>query len=292
LVLFKILVFIGVSIFFIISGFVIAHVMQNENLTIFLKKRILRVYPPLMVSIIIILLVDYCYYDKYYAVEKILLAMSLWNYFTVDNVVIQGVAWTLVIEILFYIFMAVTYYLFRKNLLTSIIILNIILMLLMQFSKDLGPEYFLFSASLSYVPMLISGSIIYLFIKNEICFYNFILVMFTNFLIIIYCISVIQPSFLEITNSYIINYFYALSIVFIVILNESKLKEVSKYTKFFNNISYSFYLYHGFVSFLIMDLFMSKMGVFSIIFSFIISVAISFISYYYIERYFIDLARR
>ncbi len=45
---------IGVALFFIVSGFIITHVAMRESRTEFLVKRIFRIYPPLILAILIV----------------------------------------------------------------------------------------------------------------------------------------------------------------------------------------------------------------------------------------------
>jgi len=59
--------FLGVVLFFVISGFIITHVAQRESRLEFAIKRVFRIYPPFILSIIIIVLAEYSYSFRTFA---------------------------------------------------------------------------------------------------------------------------------------------------------------------------------------------------------------------------------
>lgn len=281
--------FLGVAIFFILSGFIMSHIVSKESLYEFAIKRILRIYPALIVSILIIYILS-LFFSKYIGIfefRDIFLSMSLLNYISLQNNPIQGVAWTLIIEILFYILFGFFYFI-TKNLKRTFILLSFSIFLIIEFSRSFGPNFFLFAASISYIPFLMSGILIYSYkTENKIS----IVFIIINIFLILFSLFTIHNDFLVINNSYLINYIYAVCIFLMFIFNENKFKK-NKLVVFFNNISYSFYLYHGFIGYLIIDLFFDQLGVVSIIMSFIVATIISYLSYLFVENTMNNLGKK
>lgn len=273
--------FLGVALFFILSGFIISSVITKETLLDFSIKRLLRIYPALIISIFLIYILSMIFtnYMEKFELNDILLSMTLFNYVLIDNNPVQGVAWTLFIEILFYILFGICYYI-SKDLKKTFIYLAILVALIIQYSREFGDNFFLLAASVSYLPFLMSGILIFVYNSEKRINIIFLLV---NIFLILFSLFTIHTDFLLIDNSYLINYFYAILIFLFFIINENKFKE-NKIVKFYNDISYSFYLYHGFLGFLIIDLLFKYVGVLSIIISFILATFISYISFKFIEK--------
>jgi len=276
--------FLGVSIFFIISGFIISHVIQRESMVQFILKRIFRIYPALILSIIVICILNLIipsYSFKEWSIWDIGLSMTLLNYMFVGNIVIQGVAWTLIIEVLFYISFVIVFFV-TKSLFKAAIGLMVGVFVILLNSRELGDTFFLFSVSMSYLPYLISGIFIYLYYDKKISSSIFLISMAMNFSLIIFSIKTIQPDFLVINNSYLLSYIYGLVIAGLFLANEKKLT-APRIVVFYNNISYSFYLYHGVIGFFIVDACYKYIGLWSVLVAFLAVSLISFISYKTIE---------
>ncbi len=249
--------FLGVALFFILSGFIISNVITKETLFEYSLKRFLRIYPALVVSILLIFLLSLIFsnYMKIHELKDILLSMTLFNYISVNNSVVQGVAWTLFIEILFYVLFGICYFI-SKNLKKSFVYLSIIVGLIILYSRDFGDNFFLLAASIGYIPFLMSGILI--FIYNSEGKINIIFPLI-NITLILFSLFSIHVNFLPINNSYLINYFYAICIFLLFIMNENKFKQ-NKVIRFYNDISYSFYLYHGFLGYLVIDISYKHLG--------------------------------
>ena len=90
---------VGVEIFFVISGFVISYSAAGVNPFVFLRRRIIRLYPSAWIcataTLVTVLLISRGNADT---VSEYLRAMTLW----VQGPWIDGVYWTLGIEIIFY----------------------------------------------------------------------------------------------------------------------------------------------------------------------------------------------
>ncbi len=110
----------GVNIFFVISGFIIPYSMFKKGYTIkqiniFLKKRIIRIEPPYIVSIFIVIILTYLsalssMYQGSSSIDwlNVLSHVGYINVFT-GKPWLNGVYWTLAIEFQFYILVAMLY---------------------------------------------------------------------------------------------------------------------------------------------------------------------------------------
>jgi peptidoglycan/LPS O-acetylase OafA/YrhL len=103
----------GVVLFFVVSGFIITHVALQESQVEFAVKRIMRIYPPLIVSVLICAAV-YSGYQLAAGIplegqaapswQAILRSMIVVNGIFEDPQFINPVFWSLVLELVFYAF--------------------------------------------------------------------------------------------------------------------------------------------------------------------------------------------
>jgi peptidoglycan/LPS O-acetylase OafA/YrhL len=90
----------GVSLFFIISGYLIAKSMQRETPIQFLVRRTLRIFPLYWLAIVAYLVRYRTRIGYSDSIGVFTLMGDFWN----SSNILEGVDWTLRIEILFYIF--------------------------------------------------------------------------------------------------------------------------------------------------------------------------------------------
>lgn len=111
----------GVEVFFVISGFVIPYAMYVKNYTTnglftFLKKRIIRIEPPYLISIVLVLLLNFVstlspyYRGAPFTIDWANLAghVAYLNVFTGENW-LNPVYWSLGIEFQYYLLIALAY---------------------------------------------------------------------------------------------------------------------------------------------------------------------------------------
>lgn len=114
---------LGVMIFFIISGYVIAHVAGRDGRAGFLVKRALRIYPPLIAAIAVTVLV---YRGQAWATGRedyfspVPLADAVFGMLAIDRLIgvpraILPVGWTLTVEVVFYLHAALLLPLLRAR---------------------------------------------------------------------------------------------------------------------------------------------------------------------------------
>ena len=129
--------FLGVDVFFVISGFIICYAMPNgyaaKDVVVFFKKRLIRIEPPYLISILLVLLLQYIsipFNHLPYSVtlKDILLHIAYLNNFT-GNKYFNVVYWTLGIEFQFYILIGFFYMYISKSAFTLVITVSLCLML-------------------------------------------------------------------------------------------------------------------------------------------------------------------
>ena len=96
--------YLGVDIFFVLSGFLIAHtrINTNESKLSFLLKRIARIFPPYWIATTL-LIVGYTLFPQHNQPYKTDESIIFNSYFLLPQPrYVIGVAWTLYYEMLFY----------------------------------------------------------------------------------------------------------------------------------------------------------------------------------------------
>ncbi len=137
--------YLGVQFFFIISGFVIIFTLERTpNILAFLKKRIFRLLPSMVIASIIIFIVFICL-DKNRIFENshlirnfipsiTLISPSVFNHiFNNDSFhlsYLSGSFWSLWPEVQFYLFVSIIYYLNKEKFIRNYFIITIILILM------------------------------------------------------------------------------------------------------------------------------------------------------------------
>ncbi|APU12162.1 MULTISPECIES: acyltransferase family protein [Actinoalloteichus] len=111
--------FVGVGSFLLISGIVITRVADRESPTRFLARRLVRILPAMwLVTIAMYFLVQAELVspegDSTGGPADILTNLTLTTYFQQPSVVLLGVTWTLVVQLLFYTYIACTIPLLRR----------------------------------------------------------------------------------------------------------------------------------------------------------------------------------
>ncbi len=237
---------LGVCLFFLISGFVILNAARRESMRVFVVRRFFRIVPPLVVAVAMVAALDVLAGTRR-PFGDYLLGVSLAGYLLVPQVIVLGVAWTLVIEVIFYGLVALAIPLLRgRGVVFGVAAISLLVALICLVARNFGASFFLFAASVAYLPVLLMGSVIYL-ARQRLCpFWVAGLLFMSNWFVFAWAISSIHTAFLPLDNSYLLSLVYALAIFGLCI--NSKLPRVLHLT---GHISYSLYLLHGTIGFAI-----------------------------------------
>ncbi len=271
----------GVSLFFLVSGFVIPMSLKDENRTKsvynFFIKRFFRLFPTYWFAIILISFIILLFDDpSAYTFKQIVINFTmLQDIFKTES--IDGVFWTLMIELKFYILTAILFYfgLLKdiKFIILALFVLSVITLYLGKFGNNLW----------SYLMVMYLGTTFYFYYKKKIS--KKVLTLLT-----------VVVSFYFLNNHYFlsdegygktIGYSMATILAILSFILALKYKNtLSKVTTFFGNISYSFYLLHQVLGYFLINNFL-KIDIstpYSQIVTILIIVMISYFTNIYIEK--------
>ena len=131
---------IGVDVFFVLSGFIIFYTSRNtSDLGLYLKKRIVRIYPIWFVAICFMVIITFipgtsAVFDLQHVVYSLLLIP---HYFEGRIVQFVQIGWTLNYEILFYLLFAITLTITKTKRLELI---SLIIFILWLFANSLPSQ--------------------------------------------------------------------------------------------------------------------------------------------------------
>jgi peptidoglycan/LPS O-acetylase OafA/YrhL len=271
--------YLGVELFFVISGFIIPYSMfaagyKLKNIGLFLWKRILRIDPPYLVMIAITLIINFLLNrSNVISFYNLLLHIAYLIPFTHEKWV-SNVFWTLAIEFQYYLIIAFTFpLLIHKNRWVILFTIAAILSLnLISHSVDFLPRW---------VTYFVMGIVTFYFKINKINRNEYIIAILALGILLKFQIS---------TMFALVGIMSAFYLAFASFLN--------RITDFFGKISYSLYISHCSFLPLISYFLINSIGInpnFHIILfslSFIICVIIAYIFYMLIEKYFAEQSKK
>ena len=309
--------FIGVDIFFIITGFLITKILLNEfeekkiiNIVDFYKRRIKRLIPVLVVAILIATITSYFVLDpiklKEFSVSAfsslIFIANAYFHYFGnfygADGDILRKPLinlWSLGVEEQFYIFYPLFLIIILKylrNFLLPFLLLGFFSSLLLAQYASTHHIMFNFYMLPTRAWEIISGSIIaYLLLYDKINLnLNKIIknILYLISLIVIF-LSLILFNINTVKHPSIITFIPLLAAALIIIIGDKEKNFylfnlfTNKIFIFFGKISYSLYLWHYLFFSILRNSFFEE-TFFSNIFIIFFSIFISFFSYKFIEN--------
>lgn len=92
---------VGVTVFFLVSGYIITHVLYEQNSLEFVIKRTFRIYPLYIVTVLITYLIAWEKPDFSILIPQLLLIGDVFH----TPYALGGIEWTLRVEMMFYIIM-------------------------------------------------------------------------------------------------------------------------------------------------------------------------------------------
>lgn len=247
----------GVDLFFIISGFVILMSLEKiTKSTEFIINRISRLYPTYWISVTFtfLLILVYGFY-KNGEFSKTLIVNYLSNltmfqfFMNVPN--LDGPYWTMIIEMLFYVFML---FLFHFKLLKYLNIFGIIFSFFAVFSTALYGDASLVKTVIfrfplfQFIPLFLAGSIFYKI-------YTYRIKLIESYFLILFCLisQILLFKHAGRSSSFINHTEYSFMLVvyfllFTLFVNNKLGFIVSKWTLFLGKISFALYLIHQYIS--------------------------------------------
>ncbi len=286
--------YLGVNLFFIISGFVILMTAKNSNIIDFCISRLSRLYPAYWVGVLLSSIIIFLFGGEVFKVtfSQFIFNLTMLNgFFGVEYV--DGVYWSLLVELKFYILIGIIL-LFNKIKhikKISLLLLGIsLLFCFFPFSKV--PEvlkiiyFFTFPR---WSPYFVAGMFFYL-IKLDRKVYTYLPPIFISYFISLWLcfkdidhrIVIYNTTFSKITVGVLITLFFAL----MLIISIGKLQILNKkiFLKF-GILTYPLYLIHQNIGFIMINnfnSFINKWVLLILIITFML--LLSFIINKYIEK--------
>ena len=159
---------LGVVLFFLVSGFIVTHTGVAERPRQYAVKRLLRIYPMLVVAVVVSAALFTVGLHPLSTGEatsvdpaSLLTNMSLANYLMTPRVVLVDVGWTLVIEMLFYGVLFVALPVLRRVVWPVVIGELAVVAAVLATTHLGGPFYELLAVNVGYLPALLLGQIVW-----------------------------------------------------------------------------------------------------------------------------------
>ncbi|MES2818378.1 MAG: acyltransferase [Pseudomonadota bacterium] len=283
--------FLGVGLFFLISGFIVTHTGLNETRFSFFIKRIFRIYPALLITVGATLwlatqaaaagMTDGAIGIGYSNAWLAALGMEA----GISKKLLLDVSWTISIELFFYAHMLALLPLLKTRPIFSIVLLIGWSILLAQLNK-LAPEFpRTISHMAAYLPIFAIGAVIYFYWSSRITLSKTAALAALTWIALIINLTATRSDKLAALNSHTTQIAYALFIFLSALwLYQARAINNQAAVRFFANISYSLYLIHLPFSVAITAFLYPKIGLSgAILVSFAVSVVLAYSLYRLIE---------
>lgn len=287
--------FFSVCLFFLVSGFLMGNIKENETRKTYTIKKIFRIFPAII-----------CTYFLVWAVQGLLKffgCSSYWNAFSFSDWILgatlgrylvwQGIGgepinaptWFLFVEILYYIICGFFLTLIKKSP-KLFIVCVLVLELFNQGCPFLFKSLFYVCRWFSYIVFIVFGQLLYYAWNKQINFKYFIGFSLINYVIMIRNLLIFDKDHYT-SFPYGVNFLYAYFIFIIMLLLNDKIK-VNNITENISKISFSTYLIHDPFGNLILVLLTQNCSwmnyTFSLAIALIVVFILSVLQYKYIEQ--------
>jgi len=300
--------YLGVTFFFVLSGFLITYLLINENekfgyinIKFFYIRRLLRIWPIYYITIIIGFFIlpfifNYLNIDYLNKANIYLYSFFLTNFdhiYNLNNIPspVLGVQWSVAVEEQFYLIWPVFVIIFINR---KFLLISSFLFLFSIFTTLYCDPKFIYFHTLSALRFLSLGGIFaYLcFYKNSYIIRTFdYLSLWIIYLIYILFLIVVYTNGFNFT--FIQNNFPMLFFVFIILDQIYNNKNPLKFSKipfltYTGKISYGMYLFHMIPIFLLLQIYPGYNNIIiKVLLSFLITFILSYLSYNYFEKPFL-----
>ncbi len=254
----------GVALFFLVSGFVIPISMDRIGVDQFLIRRFFRIFPPYAIGLLFVVGVVYIYTSQVgtpfpYTIKDYLINTSLFrDWFWVRS--IDGVNWTLELELKFYIFCAFLVWVSNLHNPKTLIIAVLVMFVFVYMTSGtydflLGNFFYLYK--FVYILSITSAYLSFMLIGTS--FYNFyashwnkrLLIAISSLFLFIFLIEISLSPINGQLTMHIVNYSLALGTFTFCFVFREKLP-YSRVLDFLATISYPIYIIHGIVGYILL----------------------------------------
>ena len=305
----------AVDLFFLISGFIVTHAALRETPVSFTVKRLLRIYPSFLFSLLVIAATLWTYTAltgvvfqglRPPSLDDFLHSIFLLNIYVSDgtravtNFNINPVAWTLILEMVFYTSVLLTLPLLKRRptwvLGVQIAVYAWCVLAFPQSSIQipvLGWTFLtaLFAMGYTIMYLLFLGQAIYLRYTQRIGWLAFALVFGAYYLLYVASLPSIHAATYREHPMLLMNPTLAIVTFVGLLLVDSRLV-VPRVARFFGDISYSLYLNHAVVGAVLLATIYPVFGFeIALLAALAASIGLATISYHTVERRSQDLAR-
>jgi peptidoglycan/LPS O-acetylase OafA/YrhL len=287
---------VGVPFFFLVSGFVVTPIALRQGQGRFALNRLIRVYLPMMfvVALTAILLVTSLQppstgQSQELSPLTLFTNVTLSNYLIYPQVVLIPVAWTMIIEVIFYLMLIVLIPVLRRSVwLTIAIELTLVFVVLMSRS-ELNASYSLLAVNVSYLPIMIIGQTVWAVTSKRVPLW--LGGVFGGVAWALYVLADIVDVG-RVDDSYNLALAFAVVCFLMGMFAEPKLRQRRIWTEL-SERSYSLYLLHMTVSFVLLQLMRPAVPLpIALLIAIVGTFAVVEISYRFVERPSHTLARK
>ncbi|EGQ9843743.1 acyltransferase [Vibrio cholerae] len=242
----------SVGLFFLLSGFVIFLNISSSTSSQFLVKRAFRIYPVIIVSIIMGYIVKLAFGSMELNSEslKILfINMSLFGNLIIFNENnINPIIWTLAIEVKFYLIAALMLKIYNgrrldTNIQYSIIIVSVVLSAVSIYilNIDMSPATVDIGVGVTILPFMFIGTVICYYYKSKLTYYHSLILV----MLLILAMSVAPyPNYYSLELGFP-SFFTAACVFMLAVFNDQFISFLNKKTLvFLGSVSYPLYSSH------------------------------------------------
>lgn len=284
----KILNFSGVTVFFLISGFLISmSYAKNQDLKTYIKNRILRIYPGLYVNIFIGIVILYVFVDLNFDFDFfkwLLTQISFLQFYNLEasrafgTGEINAPLWTISIELVFYAVLPLIFLIDKKikRILPCIFLISIIFFI---YNSSSDRNLFINKLiNVSLVPYLFVFLIGFYFYSYFDFFHKYLkdkfFIYFATYIIGRICYYYFNNIFLDILVNYFIFSFLVFSFAF-------SFKGLDNFLRG-NDFTYGIYIYHMFFVNIFVQI--GEGGSIYVVYVAILSMCCAIISWFFVEK--------
>jgi len=230
---------IGVGLFFILSGYLMLLVGKKDKPKRFFIKRVFRLYPVYIISVLMTSFILYLYSSTHPSLNQILFNLTMFHEFF-GVAPIDGVYWTLTLELLLYIFIFVLILTKKINYLTNLLFLWILIQFSVLYCLNNNLPSMIFTL-FYYSNYFLIGMSIYGFLKENTKISSSLIVLLIYTLNFFYFHKLLP---LEVMLTFIFVY---------IILKPNNILFSNKFIVFIGTISYPMYLIHQYIGYVLID---------------------------------------